>query len=57
MLYFAYGSNMSVSRLVARTPSAQPLGRCALRGHQLRFHKVGGDGSAKCDAFHTGNSG
>ena len=25
-----------------------------LRGHQLRFHKLGADGSAKCDAFYTG---
>ena len=23
--------------------------------HRLEFHKVGRDGSAKCDAFETGN--
>ena len=54
MKYFAYGSNMSLARLRGRTPSAASLGRHELRGHALRFHKSGGDGSAKCDAFHTG---
>lgn len=55
MLYFAYGSNMSLARLRARTPSAERLGRYTLSGHQLRFHQHGGDGSAKCDAFYTGD--
>ena len=54
-LYFAYGSNLSVARLRARTPSARVLHRAALPGHALRFHKAGRDGSAKCDAFHTGH--
>lgn len=54
MLYFAYGSNMSLARLQARTPSARPLGPCRLAGHRLCFHKVGHDGSAKCDAWHSG---
>lgn len=27
----------------------------ALPGFDLRFHKRGGDGSGKCDAFHTGD--
>jgi gamma-glutamylcyclotransferase len=53
MLYFAYGSNMSRRRLTARTPSAERLGTCWLHSHQVRFHKIGWDGSAKCDAFHT----
>ena len=26
-----------------------------LEAHTLRFHKIGQDGSAKCNAFHTGN--
>ena len=55
MLYFAYGSNMSSSRLLARVPSARKLGTGMLRAHQLRFHKVGRDGSAKCDARETCN--
>ncbi len=55
LLYFAYGSNMSAPRLQARVPSATPLGRARLPGHQLRFHKHSRvDGSAKCDACHTG---
>ncbi|MCO6047134.1 gamma-glutamylcyclotransferase [Aeoliella sp. ICT_H6.2] len=55
MKYFAYGSNMSVPRLKARVPSAAVHGVCELRGHTLRFHKVGMDGTAKCDAYFTGN--
>lgn len=53
MLYFAYGSNMSSSRLQERAPSAVLLGRFALMQHDLRFHKIGKDGSAKCDAYFT----
>jgi len=53
MLYFAYGSNMSSSRLKQRAPSAELQGRFALRQHDLRFHKIGKDGSAKCDAYFT----
>ena len=55
MKYFAYGSNMSSLRLRARTPGAEALGACVLKAHDLRFHKVGQDGSGKCDAFHTNN--
>ena len=50
MLYFAYGSNMSVRRIRQRIPSARPLGPAVLQGHRLAFHKVGSDGSGKCDA-------
>jgi len=53
MLYFAYGSNMSTARLVARAPSARLRGTATLRGYVLRFHKRGKDGTAKCDAFGT----
>jgi hypothetical protein len=53
--YFAYGSNMSLSRLRERVPSAQRVGSCILRAHDLRFHKVSRDRSAKCDAFNTEN--
>lgn len=57
MHYFAYGSNMSLARLSARVPSAVSLGHHTLAAHELRFHKAGSDGSAKCDAFHSGNTG
>jgi gamma-glutamylcyclotransferase len=53
--YFAYGSNMSISRLRERAPSALALGRHALKEHDLRFHKSSKDGSGKCDAFYTGD--
>lgn len=53
MKYFAYGSNMSLTRLKNRVPSAVRLGTYILIGHQLRFHKSSDDGSSKCDAFQT----
>jgi hypothetical protein len=58
ILYFAYGSNMAPQRLQARVPSAEPLQRAQLAGHELRFHKHSRvDGSAKCDACCTGEAG
>lgn len=55
VLYFAYGSNMSVARLKQRVPSARSLGAADLKGHRLAFHKRGRlDRSGKCDAAHTG---
>lgn len=53
--YFAYGSNMSRSRFLKRVPKAECAGIARLSEHELRFHKIGKDGSAKCDAFYTGN--
>lgn len=53
MKYFAYGSNMSLLRLQQRVPSAARLGAFVLKEHELRFHKIGKDGSGKCDAFRT----
>ena len=47
--YFAYGSNMSTERLRGRTPSAHARGRGQLPHHTLRWHKLGRDGSGKCD--------
>lgn len=55
MKYFAYGSNMSLARLRSRVPSARKVGSCRLNRHVLRFHKRSNDGSAKCDAYATGN--
>ena len=48
-LYFAYGSNMSTERLRARVPSARARGKGRLLHHTLRWHKLGRDGSGKCD--------
>ena len=53
-LYFAYGSNMSTARLTARTPSARVVGRGRLLAHALRWHKLGRDGSGKCDVVFAG---
>ena len=53
---FAYGSNMSSRRLRARTPSARAIGSALLAGHRLAWHKVGRDGSAKCDIVETGRA-
>ena len=53
ILYFAYGSNMSTRRLVARVSSARAVSVAMLSGHSLEFHKIGKDGSAKCDAVYT----
>ncbi|MEQ8798353.1 MAG: gamma-glutamylcyclotransferase family protein [Salinisphaeraceae bacterium] len=54
MHYFAYGSNMLTARLRRRVRGARPLGPARLKGHALRFHMNGGDGSGKCNAFATG---
>jgi gamma-glutamylcyclotransferase (GGCT)/AIG2-like uncharacterized protein YtfP len=54
MKYFAYGSNLSSARLRKRVSSACFIGVYKLRKYELRFHKSGKDGSAKCNAFHTG---
>lgn len=55
MNYFSYGSNMSAQRLGARVARFDRVGVYRLDRHDLRFHKVGQDGSGKCDAFHTGD--
>lgn len=48
-LYFAYGSNLLSSRLLARTPSARFVAVARLPGFELRWHKAASDGSGKCD--------
>lgn len=53
--YFAYGSNMHPLRLSQRVPSSTPLGTAELPGYALRFHKVGRDGSGKCNVVWTGH--
>ncbi|MDH5338704.1 MAG: gamma-glutamylcyclotransferase [Rubrivivax sp.] len=46
---FSYGSNMLARRIAQRVPSARPVQRAVLQGYELRWHKVGQDGSGKCD--------
>ncbi|MFM1891719.1 MAG: hypothetical protein RLZ44_796, partial [Pseudomonadota bacterium] len=55
LLYLAYGSNLLPARLQARVPSARVRGTACLPSWQLRFHKRGRDGSAKCDLVRTGD--
>ena len=54
-LYFAYGSNMALARLRARIPSARLYRNARLPGYELKFHKKGADGSAKCDVVRSEN--
>ena len=42
-------------RIEMRLGSCEAVGAASLGGYSLRFHKRGGDGSGKCDAFHTGD--
>lgn len=46
---------MSTPRLRCRVPSCRPVSIAKLSGYQLRFHKRSKDGSAKCDAYYTGD--
>ena len=49
ILNFAYGSNMLGARILQRIPGAKLVGRGILRSYELKWHKVGQDGSGKCD--------
>ncbi|WP_307689660.1 gamma-glutamylcyclotransferase family protein [Variovorax ginsengisoli] len=51
VLNFAYGSNMLLARLRQRVPSARMRVVATLPGHALRWHKLGQDGSGKCDVL------
>ncbi|TAK97113.1 gamma-glutamylcyclotransferase [Patescibacteria group bacterium] len=53
MLCLSYGSNMSITRIQDRVPSARPVAVATLPKHRLKFHKVSNDGSGKCDAQAT----
>jgi gamma-glutamylcyclotransferase len=55
--YFAYGSNMSARRLVARVPSARVVASGFVSGCRLAFDKISNDGSGKCDCESTGVAG
>ncbi|MBB3207790.1 hypothetical protein FHS27_003617 [Rhodopirellula rubra] len=54
--HFAYGSNMSTRRLRKRCPSAVVVSTGYVVGRKLCFHKIGKDGTAKADAFWTGDA-
>lgn len=56
ILYFAYGSNLHPERLGARIPSSRLLGVAQLSGYCLKFHKLGADQSAKCNALFSGDA-
>ena len=48
-LYFAYGSNLSASRLRGRAASAEAVGPARLPGRRLTTDKRGRDGSGKAN--------
>jgi hypothetical protein len=48
---------MLEARIRRRVPSAMSLGVAELRGHRLRWHKVGRDGSGKCDMVPSTDAG
>lgn len=48
---------MSRPRLQARLASAAFVATARLEAHRLAFHKVGADGSGKCDCHATGDPG
>ena len=55
-LYLAYGSNMLPRRIEQRLGRCELMGAVSLGGYALCFHKRGGDGSGKCDAYQTRDS-
>jgi gamma-glutamylcyclotransferase len=50
--YFAYGSNLKLSRMRARIPTAEVAGVALLRGRRLTLDKLGADGSGKANLAH-----
>jgi hypothetical protein len=53
--YFAFGSNLSSTRLLERIPRAAKHCVATLPGHRLCWHKKGQDKSGKCDIAFTAN--
>jgi gamma-glutamylcyclotransferase len=47
--YLAYGSNLLPARIGARLNNVRSLGSVELDGWRLCFHKLGADGSGKCN--------
>ncbi len=56
MHYLAYGSNLHPLRLQQRISDCRLLGTVELKQFALRFHKLGQDGSGKCNLLFTGNT-
>ena len=46
---FSYGSNLTISRMQGRVPSARPEGAARLSGYRLVCDKAGADGSGKAN--------
>ena len=55
-LYFAYGSNMLSSRLIARCPSARVISTASAANHALEFTKKSNDGSGKATLVSQSNA-
>ena len=53
---FAYGSNLCLQRIAARTHRSVTVSVAVLDGFKFGFRKRSRDGSAKADAVHTGVS-
>ncbi len=53
-LYFAYGSNLCLTRIRQRAPSAIPFSIGCIHGYRLLFHKRSVDGSGKCTIAFSG---
>jgi hypothetical protein len=54
--YFAYGSNLALSRMRERVPSSTPLGVACLEQYRLTWDKPGADGSGKANITPAGGS-
>ncbi len=46
---FSYGSNLKISRMQGRVPSARPEGAARLSGYRLVCDKAGADGTGKAN--------
>ena len=53
--YFAYGSNLCLSRIRNRASSATPVAVGCLPGYKILFHKRSVDGSGKCTIKNGGS--
>lgn len=53
MKHFAYGSNMETGHLIDRVGEIKDLGKATLRGYELRFSKLGDDGSGKANVHNS----
>jgi len=55
MLIFSYGSNMNISRLRSRVPSAVKISNAYLKGYQMKCNKISIDKSSKGNIIPTEN--